>query len=192
MERFTFSVAFYIRKTRTNKHGESVIVVRVTVDGMRADASARKMINPKLWDTARGKAYERTPYAKELNMYLDSIRAKFIRIHRDMEQDGDEFITAQAVINRFLGKDKPERHTLLEVFREHNERCRALSGIDMSSATVERYETSLKHTQDFMLHTYGKEDIYLDEMSRQFIEDYEFYLKTVRKCNHNSTNLSST
>lgn len=185
MERSTFSIAFYVRKTRANKHGESAIVIRVTVDGMRADTSAKRMIAPKLWDTARGKAYERTPYAKELNMFLDSIRAKFIRIHRDMEQD-DKFVTAQAVIDRFLGKDKPERHTLLEVFQEHNAKCRALSGIDMAPATVERYETCLKHTQEFMQHTYKKDDFYLDEMSRQFVEDYEFYLKTVRKCNHNT------
>ena len=64
MGRSTFSVAFYVRKTRTNKHGESAIVVRVTVDGMRADTAAKKMINPKLWDTARGKAPERNPYTK--------------------------------------------------------------------------------------------------------------------------------
>lgn len=187
MKRTTFSVAFYVRKTRTNKHGEAAIVVRITVDGIRADTSAKKMLNPKLWDTARGRAYERTPLTRELNMYLDSIRAKLIRIHRDMEQDGEEFITAQSVINRFLGKDKPERHTLLELFEEHNEKCRKLSGIDMAPATVKRYETSLKHTQEFMRYTYKREDIYLDELKRDFIEDYEFYLKTVRKCNHNST-----
>ena len=37
MQRSTFSVAFYIRRTRINKHGEAAIVVRVTVDGMRAE-----------------------------------------------------------------------------------------------------------------------------------------------------------
>ena len=186
-KRSTFSVAFYIRRTRLNKHGEAAIVIRVTVDGIRGDTTAKKTINPKLWDSAKGKAYERSLLAKELNMYLDSIRAKFIRIHRDFEQDDAERITAEAVINRFLGKDKPERHTLLEVFREHNEKCHKLSGIGMSPATVERYETSFKHTQEFIQQTYKKDDIYLDEMNRQFIEDYELYLKTVRKCNHNST-----
>lgn len=48
MERSTFSVAFYVRKTRTNKHGEAAIVVRVTINRMQADAAARKMIEPKL------------------------------------------------------------------------------------------------------------------------------------------------
>lgn len=142
---------------------------------------------PKFWDVAKGKAYERSPLAKELNMYLDSIRAKLIRIHRDMEQDDTLYITADAVIKRLSGKDKPERHTIMEVFHEHNDRCRKLSGIDMSPATVERYETCLKHTQEFMQHTYRRDDFFLVEINRQFIEDYELYLKTVRTCNHNST-----
>lgn len=120
-------------------------------------------------------------------MYLDSIRAKLIRIHRDMEQDDTLYITADAVIKRLSGKDKPERHTIMEVFHEHNDRCRKLSGIDMSPATVERYETCLKHTQEFMQHTYRRDDFFLVEINRQFIEDYELYLKTVRTCNHNST-----
>lgn len=144
-QRSTFSVAFYIRCTRINKHGEAAIVVRITVDGMRADAAARKTIKLKLWDAVKRKAYERSPLTKELNMYLDSIRAKLIRIHRDMEQDDTLYITADAVVKRFLGKDKPERHTIMEVFREHNERCHKLSGIDMSPAIIERYETCLKH-----------------------------------------------
>ncbi|WP_165042872.1 Arm DNA-binding domain-containing protein [Dysgonomonas sp. ZJ709] len=97
------------------------MVVRVTVDGIRTDTTAKNTINPKLWDTAKGKAYERSLLTNELNMYLDSIRAEFIRIHRDLEQDGIEHITAEAVVSRFLGRDKPERYTLLEVFREHNE-----------------------------------------------------------------------
>ena len=186
MERSTFSVAFYVRKTRTNKHGEAAIVVRITVDGTRADLAAQKMVNPKLWDTARGKAYERTPLTRELNMYLDSVRAKLIRIHRDMEQDDAQNVTVQAIVDRYLGKDKPERHTLMELFREHNEKCRALSGIDMAPATILRYETSLRHTEQLMQHTYRKQDMYLDELNRQFIMDYEFYLKSVRRCNHNS------
>lgn len=56
----------------------------------------------------------------------------------------------------------------------------------MAPATVQRYETSLKHTQDFVWETYHKKDILLDEVSRQFVEDYEFWLKTSKKCCHNT------
>jgi hypothetical protein len=33
----------------------------MTVDGIRVDIVAKKTINPKLWDAAKGKAYERFP-----------------------------------------------------------------------------------------------------------------------------------
>lgn len=186
-KRSSFSIAFYIRRTRLNKHGESPIQLRITVDHVRADTSVKRTVSPDMWNSARGRASERTVLCRELNMYLDSIRAQIVRIHREMEIDGVQYITAQMLLDRYLGKDKPARHSLVELFEEHNGRCRALSGIDMSPATVERYETCLRHTVEFMRHTYNKEDIYFDEIDRRFIEDYEFYLKTVRKCCHNTT-----
>ena len=185
-QRTTFSVAFYIRRTRLNKYGESPIMVRVTVNRMRADTTIKKTITPALWDTARGRVSNKSSLSKELNLYLDALRAKITRIHRDMEMD-EEDISAQKVLNRYMGRDRAERHTILEVFREHNDKCRKLSGIDMSPATIERYETCLNHTKEFIRLTYGRDDFYLDEMNHQFVEDYEFYLKTERKCNHNTT-----
>ena len=62
-----------------------------------------------------------------------------------------------------------------------------LSGLDIAPATVVRYETCRKLILQFLQCTYHREDIYLDELSRQFVEDYEFFLKTERKCSHNTT-----
>lgn len=182
MERTTFSVLFYIRRTKLTRNGEAPILLRLTVNGCRIDAYAKKTILPELWSTTKGKALEKNDYCRQLNLYLDSVKMRLMKIQREMEIDG-ELVSAKAVLDRYQGRDQPVRRTLMEVFQEHNDKCRALFGIDMSASTVERYETSLKHTQEFMQHTYGKDDIYFDEMSRQFVEDYELYLKTVRKCN---------
>lgn len=73
-----------------------------------------------------------------------------------MELDEAE-LTARPPLHRCLGKDTP---TLLKLFHEHNERRRALSGIDRAPATVLRYETSLRHTEQFFLHADRKQDIY--------------------------------
>lgn len=182
MERTTFSVLFYIRRTKLTRNGEAPILLRLTVNGCRIDAYVKKTILPELWSTTKGKALEKNDYCRQLNLYLDSVKMRLMKIQREMEIDG-ELVSAKAVLDRYQGRDQPVRRTLMEVFQEHNDKCRALFGIDMSASTVERYETSLKHTQEFMQHTYGKDDIYFDEMSRQFVEDYELYLKTVRKCN---------
>lgn len=177
---------FYIRRDKTNKRGEAPVFMRLTINGERADASIKRFIEPHAWNSAKGKANEKSRGGKDLNLYLDAISANILRIQRDLELDKKE-VSAQIILNRYLGKEQSDRHTLMEVFRAHNEKCRALSGINLAPATVIRYETTLRLTEEFLQKNYKKEDCYLDEVTNQFIEDFEFFLKTVRRCCHNTT-----
>lgn len=186
MERTTFGLLFYIRRDKTNKKGEAPVFMRLTINGERADASIKRFIEPHAWNSAKGKANEKSRGGKDLNLYLDAISANILRIQRDLELDKKE-VSAQIILNRYLGKEQSDRHTLMEVYRAHNEKCRALSGISLAPGTVIRYETSLRLTEAFLRTTYKKEDCYLDEITHQFVEDYDFYLRTVRRCCHNTT-----
>ena len=186
MERTTFGLLFYIRRDKTNKKGEVPVFMRLTINGERADASIKRFIEPHAWNSAKGKANEKSRGGKDLNLYLDAISANILRIQRDLELDKKE-VSAQIILNRYLGKEQSDRHTLMEVFRAHNEKCRALSGISLAPGTVIRYETTLRLTEEFLQKSYQKEDCYLDEVTNQFIEDFEFFLKTVRRCCHNTT-----
>ncbi len=103
-----------------------------------------------------------------------------------MELDKEE-ISAKKIIDQYLGRNNKPTIMLLEVFQEHNQRCRQLIGKDIAAATVTRYETSLKHTSNFIQFSYNKEDIPIEEVNHKFITDYEFYLKTQRNCSHNTT-----
>lgn len=82
-------------------------------------------------------------------MFIEAIRAKIIRIHRDLEIDGEQYITAQMVLDRYLGRGKPERVTIIDLFLEHNEMCHKLSGNSMAPATVKRYENHSKAYSSF-------------------------------------------
>lgn len=108
-----------------------------------------------------------------------------MEIYRELEFEGIEF-NPQTILNRYKGVEEENRMTLLTVFKDHNECCRKLAGKDMSPSTVTRYETSYRHTEEFIRFNYQKDDVYLDEVNHQFIKDYEFFLKTERNCNHNS------
>ena len=61
-----------------------------------------------------------------------------------------------------------------------------MSGIDFSPTTVQRYDSLLRITQEFLNRQYGKTDFYLDELPERLVEDYEFYMKIQRKCAHNT------
>ncbi|WP_447641992.1 MULTISPECIES: phage integrase SAM-like domain-containing protein [Chitinophagaceae] len=76
---------------------------------------------------------------------------------------------------------------ILEVFADHNRKMEALVGKDYADGTLERYETSLDHTKAFIQWQYLVNDLYIRKLDHFFIEQYAFWLKTVRNCNHNTT-----
>lgn len=181
----TFKTLFYIMKTRVSKNGEVPVLLRVTVNGLRASTTTSLKVNPDLWHNATGKSLGTDRKNEELNNTLDVIRVKVMKIYREMELDGEN-VTAQKIIDKYSGKDEKPKMTLLTIFKEHNERCAMLAGKDMSPATVERYETCYRHTQEFIRSAFGKEDILLEDVNHKFIADYEFFLKTERNCCHNT------
>ncbi len=185
MERNTFKTLFYVKKTRVAKDGQVPVLLRITVNGLRAELSVNLKVNPLFWNAVAGRSIGDTSKDYEINARIDTIRARVMQVHRQMELDG-ETITAQGVIDRYLGRDTEPAVMLLELFREHNEKCRKLSGNGMAPGTVGRYETSYKHTADFIRLVYGKGDIPVTAVNHKFIKDYEFYLRTERKCGHNS------
>jgi hypothetical protein len=87
-----------------------------------------------------------------------------------------------------LGKKvNQQRYMLMEQFKHHNEQMKALVGKDYSASTLERYETSYKHTLHFLTSKYKVADIDITKLDYDFISNYEFWLKTVRNCDHNTT-----
>lgn len=185
MKRTTFKILFYIQKTRIAKDGQAPILLRVTVNGQRVVLSVNLKVNPKSWSAVAGRSIANSRMDDELNARLDTIRLRLMQIYREMEFDREE-ITAQKIIDKYLGRNNKPVIMLLDVFREHNERCHKLAGNGMSPATVERYETSYKHTAEFIDLVYNKKDVPIADVDHKFITDYEFYLRTERKCSHNT------
>jgi site-specific recombinase XerD len=103
---------------------------------------------------------------------------------REIEETG-KTLTAELLKNSYLGIDNEER-TLMEVFKEHNEKCAKLMNIDFAPGTVERYETCYKLVSYFMKLRYKKSDIPIKQVTPAFISDFEVYLKADRGCAHNT------
>ncbi len=185
MKRKTFKILFFVKKSRVAKNGEVPVLLRVTVDGQRVEASVNLKTDLNSWSDIAGRSMGDEEKDFEINQRLDTIRMRIMQIYREMEFDKED-ITAKKIVDRYIGKDEVEVIMLLDVFREHNERCEKLIGNGMAPATVVRYRTSLRHTADFIKFKFKKDDIPIQEVNHKFITDYEFYLKTERNCCHNS------
>jgi len=75
---------------------------------------------------------------------------------------------------------------LFPSFRITTKKIEALLNDEFAPGTLERYKTSLKHTIDFLKWKYNLSDIDIKKIDHAFITEYEFYLRSVRKCNNNT------
>ncbi len=184
MKRNSFSVLFFIRKTRLLKNGEAPINLRVTVNGQRAEIQIPRSIPLKKWDCKKGcaKGNERTEM--ELNHYLDTLQTKVLKIHRQLEMDSEP-ITAEIIKRMYNGRDSENQKMLLVVFEEHNRKCRALLDKELALGTVLRYERTVTYLREFMQEEYRIKDIPLSKISDSFLRNFEFFVKSKKACQQN-------
>ena len=184
MTRATFKVLFYIRRTQILKDGTVPVYVRITVNRKRAEFGVQKSIEVDQWDSQKGCARGYSVKAKQLNSYLETIKAQLYQ-HKMVLSERGEVITAYKIKNAFLGIDD-DKKTILKVFREHNERCKSLINIDFAQGTYDRYNTCCQHIERYIRFRYRKNDMDLNEITPEFVKDFEYFLKTERKCAHNT------
>lgn len=184
IERSTFSVTFFMKKTRLAKDGEAPLFLRVTVNGQSVDISIKRRVAVQDWNQSRETCTAKNKMAMELNHYLGTVKARVLQIHRELEVDG-KTVTAYLIRDKYLGRAEDQK-TLLMIYKEHNDRCEALIGKDFASSTVEKFKTSFLCLQEYIKHHYNKEDISLNELNNQFISNFEFFMKTRRNMQHNS------
>jgi site-specific recombinase XerD len=178
-------ILFYIRKTKTNSEGLAPIYMRVTVNGNRFETATSQYVDVSMWSNESMSLIGKSKEVKTLNDFLQTLRSKALSIQKRLLTT-DTFITIQEFAKEWHGvKEKPKM--LLEIFQQHNEQVKALIGSQYSSATWRRYVTSHDHTLHFLQYKYCLSDIPVDRIKYEFITDYEFWLKSIRKCNHNST-----
>ena len=182
-ERETMSILFFIKKTKLLKNGEAPICLRLTLNKQIAEIRIKRSILVNRWSPAKGCALGKDRVAKELNSYLEAIRLKIHQIHRELVLDMSAPVTANAIINRYCGNDVK---MLLEVFEDHNDKCRALIGKEYVEGTVRKFDTTLLYLKQFLKQRYRKDDIPLPEINQEFVRDFEFFLKTEKSCQNNS------
>jgi site-specific recombinase XerD len=182
----TISVLFYARKSRATTSGLVPIYMRVTLSGERFEVTTKFYIREEQWSAEAGKMKGNSEEAKRTNSLLDAMRVRAFDYQREIMNEG-KALTMHTFKVKWLDIVTERPRMLLQIFEHHNKQMKELIGQEFSPLTFERYTTSKKHTRDFMKWKYNVDDMNIKDMNYEFITDYEFWLKSVRKCDHNTT-----
>jgi len=180
----SYGLNFFLKSPKNKAIYLRVIYVRITVDGVPKETSTKRKWDYRRWDDALDRASGTKEDARSLNFYLDSLETKINNYKTTLINEG-KIITAQQLIDFVKGKTI-SRVKLLEEFQKHNVEMYALVPKDYAEGTWKRFVTTRSHLQEYIRFKYKREDLEFRELNYEFIKDFEFYLKTVRKCANNT------
>jgi site-specific recombinase XerD len=177
-------LSFQVKSSKKNEFGKAPIYARITINEVRTEFSTKRFIEPEKWVNKAGYAKGTTEDIKTLNAHIAAVRTQLFQHHDKLLQAG-KAVTVESVKNSYFGITEKSK-TIVEVFEYHNNQMKSLIGKDYSFGTHERYATALSHTKEFIEYKYNVSDFPIKQVNHEFITEYEYFLKVVRKCSHNT------
>jgi len=178
------NILFYLKRGRSTPNDISVIYTRITFNGKRSEFSTGRQIELRKWSSGSGNAKGNSDESKSLNRYLDALKSKLYDVHDRLIRD-NQLISAKIIRDIYFGKGEEQR-MLVEIFQDHNDQMKKLIGKGYTKGTMQRYNACKKHIENYLLFSYHKKDIPVQEVDHKFITGLEHYLKSQKDCAHNT------
>jgi len=174
----------YAKTTKANAAGQLPIYIRLTVDGQRFEFSSKKFIEKSKWSSELSKMKGSSEEARTINSYLDLMKSKVFDVQMELIHKNEE-LSLENFKSRILGTYQRER-MIIPIYQNHNDKIEELIGNGYAHGTLERFKISLKHLQEYILWKYNLSDISINKIDYAFVTEFEFYLRSVKKCNNNT------
>lgn len=182
------TILFVISTSRINKKGLAPIFCRITYLYKRKQFSTGLFINPNYWNSKKQKAF--IPNDNNyLNNQLSLIKQKINQAFLFLQVNYKSFDVSD-VYMQFKGESTKENKTLLEVIKLHNTRMEKLIGKEYTKSTFHKFKEAKMHVEYFLKFTYKKNDILLESIKFNFLNDFDFFLKSEK--NHKQITINKT
>src|SRR6185437_836222 len=142
------SLSFKLRQSKSLPNGMAPIYMSIAVGEDRVELSTKKYVLPQRWNPAMQKVSGTGEEVRTINAYLKTMEQEVFQAHQALILENKE-VTAGNIKAKLLGQDT-EQHWIVEEFKDHNKKMEALIGKQYALGTWKRFETTLKHTQDFI------------------------------------------
>jgi site-specific recombinase XerD len=184
--RKSIAVKFFARKGRATDEGFAPVFMRIGIGEKRISIATKIQVKLSEWSVQHSKLKTNSEESRRVNKILEGFKFKAFDYQRELMTEGKE-VTLDNIKAKWYGLSFEKPRMLMEVFKQHNEQMKALVNREFSPLTLERYETSYRHTEAYLKWKFKIDDIDIKKLNYEFIADYEFWLKSERKCDHNTS-----
>ncbi|MDB0600280.1 site-specific integrase [Tenacibaculum maritimum] len=177
MKTYKLRILLVIALNRIKKNNQAPIYCRITYNKKRKQFSTGIYIDSSSWDREKQLIKDFEKNNSEYNTRLSLIKQKINQAFLLLEVNSGEY-DVEDIYLQYAGKNIKASKTLLEVFELHNSRMNKLIDIEYSKSTYIKFIEAKNHTSNFIKFQYNKNDILLESISSNFLDDFDFYLKS--------------
>lgn len=178
MKRNKITILFVINKHRINSAGLCSLKCRITYLNKRKEFSTGLFVNPNYWSSK--KQLVGKDESESTNVQLSIIKQEINSIFLFLKLNQQSF-DVNDIYLKYKGETTSNDKTILEVFDLHNERMKKLIGKEYSESTYKKFIEAKAHTKGFISKAYGKNDYLLNQIKLNFLDDFDFYLKSEKR-----------
>lgn len=184
MKKSKIKVLFFAKKNKPLATGEIPIYMRIAIDGQKKEIATKRAVLPEHWDGKTSRVIGKSNHSKELNLYLESLRAELLYKELNLQEAKKE-ITIDNLLD-LTPKEFEKEISLLDVVNERNQNIAERIHFDLSPVTLQKHISSLKHLTNFLEKEYKVTDIPLEKVDSKFISKYDHFLRTSAEPQHNT------
>ena len=165
----TFSILFYIDRSKPSGEGLCLVRCRISCNGRTASFSTRQQTSPHDWLAKKGRVGLTSAVAQGVNQALSAIEQR-LKCTYERTLREERYITAEYLKEQYLLQDKP-RQTFADIYSALCEEKAA----HKSKATARGFRDSYKSFVRF-LDTRGLRRCLPHEVDKALIEAYRLYM----------------
>lgn len=171
-----YTLSFTVRASKMNKAGKAPIEVLIAVGDERTVFSTGKLVALENWNKDKQCVRGTNSEAVVLNEFLKSLRVRIYEEEIKLVKHGFA-ITAMLLRDALLNKvELIKEETILNVYKRHNEMQHKQIGCGISKGTYANSKHGLSLLEKFIQSKYNRDDMFLRELNRDFIEEYRIWL----------------
>lgn len=171
------SILFVINQAKTNSKGLCPIYCRITLYKERKQFSTGLFVNPNYWENKLQKVNIQDTNYKFINKQIEQIQLKINNIIMLLQIQNGEF-TLDNIYNLFKGIELKKEEYILSYYKRYLSRLKKLVGSEIKENTYSKFVYVSNHLESFLKIKYKKSDYPLKELNLQFLNDFDYYLKT--------------
>lgn len=168
--RSTFSILYYINRSKIKADGTTAIMCRITIDGKKSVFATGYYSNPNAWNAKTGEVKD-----LRTNNMLNDLRTKIEISYESLLKDAG-MVTAEMLKNEITCVATMPT-TLLKAGEEERERLRIRAEVINSTSSYRQSKSTQAYLHEYLL-SLNMRDIAFEDITEDFGWGYKLYLKS--------------